>query len=75
MTLHVGPVHVLGHEVATAPGNLAGVPRFHLHLDGLKSWLAVGVVDVVAVGAQVQELPHADGALVPDHLKHLTNQN
>ena len=68
VTLHVSPVHVLGHEVASASGHLAGVPGFHLDLDRLKSGLAVGVVNVVAVSAQVEELPHADCALVADDL-------
>jgi hypothetical protein len=31
----------------------------------------VRVVDVVAVRAQVQELAHADGALVAHHLGHV----
>jgi hypothetical protein len=53
------------------PGNLARVSGLHLDLDGLEARLAVCVVDVVAVGAEVQELPHADGALVANHLGHV----
>jgi hypothetical protein len=53
VTLHVGPVHVLSHEVSAAPGHLASVARLHLNLNGLEAGLAVGVVDVIAVGAQV----------------------
>ena len=74
MALHVSPVHVLGHEVSAAPRHLAGVAGLHLDLDGLKAGLAVRVINVVAVRAQVEELPHADGALVANHLGQVVSE-
>ena len=67
VTLHVRPVHVLRHEVAATPGHLARVSRLHFNLDGLEAGLAVRVVYVIAVSAQVQELSHAYSTLVADH--------
>ena len=74
VALHVRPVHVLRHKVPATSGHLAGVSRLHFNLDGLEAGLAVGVVHVIAVSAQVQELSHADGTLIADHFGQVVSE-
>ena len=57
--------------MTSTSGHLASRARLHLDLHWLKSWLAMCIVDMVTVSTQVQELPHADGALIANDLRHV----
>ena len=69
MSVLVALVDGLGHEILAASRIPTRVARLHLDLDRLEARHLMGVGHVVAVGANVQEFPHANRALVTENAR------